>query len=190
MTDRIIEFSLNAYTGLLPFAWIALGVIIVILLPLAIFKRTRRFSGTIIFYASYLFGLTTWFLGAAITLSTWGWLALIIGFFLAGVGVVPIGILASFITLKSASLGISIIVMGIVTYACRMGGVALSVHDSDEYEKEFDKIHFRCQNCGAKYSASTEQVGKEGKCKKCGERLIVPDMGDFDLEEDPDVDKL
>ncbi len=176
MSDGIIEFSLNASTWLLPYAWIALGVIILILLPLAIFKRTRRFSGTIIFYASYLFGLTTWFLGAAITLSTWGWLALIIGLLLAGVGVVPIGILASFITLKSASLGISIIVMGIVTYACRMGGMALSANDSDETELEFD-VRFRCQNCGAKYSASTKQIGKEGECKKCGERLIVPDMG-------------
>jgi len=133
LSDGIIEFSLNVSTWLLPYAWIALGVIILILLPLAIFKRTRRFSGTIIFYASYLFGLTTWFLGAAITLSTWGWLALIIGLLLAGVGVVPIGILASFITLKSASLGISIIVMAQVTYACRVGGeAALSGYDSNE----------------------------------------------------------
>jgi len=182
MTDRIIEFSFNAYTWLLPFAWIALGVIILILLPLAIFKRTRKFSGTVIFFASYLFGITTWFLGAVITLSTWGWVALIIGLLIAGVGVVPIGILASFITLKSASLGISIIVMGIVTYACRMGGMALSANDGDETELEID-VRFRCQNCGAKYSASTEQIGKEGECKKCGESLIVPDMGDFDLEE-------
>ena len=59
-----------------------------------------------------------------------------------------------------------------------------------ETENEFDKIRFRCRNCEAKYSASTEQIGTEGKCKKCGESLIVPDMGDFDLEEDPDVDNL
>ena len=62
--------------------------------------------------------------------------------------------------------------------------------EGDDVEEEEYKIRFRCQNCGVKYSASTEQIGKEGECKKCGESLIVPDMGDFDLEEDPDVDNL
>lgn len=36
------------------------------------------------------------------------------------------------------------------------------------------EIHFQCPNCESKYSASVDKTGKEGKCKKCGKRLVVP----------------
>ena len=37
------------------------------------------------------------------------------------------------------------------------------------------KIHFKCLNCQAQYSASPEQVGKKGPCKKCGSLMTVPE---------------
>ena len=42
-----------------------------------------------------------------------------------------------------------------------------------------EEIHFSFKKCRAKYSAKPEQAGAEGKCKKCGERLLVPDISDF-----------
>jgi hypothetical protein len=75
---------------------------------------------------SWLFGLTTWTLGVAVTFATYGWIGLLIGLFLAGVGVVPIGIFAAFFfKIKSVSLGISMIVMTVVTIVSRGVGVAL-----------------------------------------------------------------
>lgn len=38
------------------------------------------------------------------------------------------------------------------------------------------KIHFQCPQCQAKYSALLGQVGKKGKCKKCGGAIEVPNQ--------------
>lgn len=125
MNEAIAEFCVMAYSILLPISWIGVAVVVLVLLPLAIFRASRSAAGTGMFYSSYLFGLTTWFLGAAVTFITWGWMGLIIGLLLAGVGVVPIGILAAFISLKEPSLGFSLIVMVIIVFACRIGGIVL-----------------------------------------------------------------
>jgi|LSQX01.2.fsa_nt_gb hypothetical protein len=126
MNESIAVFCVKAYSFLLPIAWIGVAGIVVVLLPLALFRSTRSFAGAGMFLASYLFGLTTWFLGAAVTFATWGWVALIIGVLLGGVGVVPIGILAAFITLGKPSLGFTLIVMTAIVIATRLGGIALT----------------------------------------------------------------
>lgn len=59
------------------------------------------------------------------TFVTWGWVGLLIGLFIAGVGVVPIGILAAFISLKEPTLGFSMIAMVVIVFVTRMGGMAL-----------------------------------------------------------------
>ncbi len=146
MSSSIIELSSKIYSVLLPLAWMALGLCIAILLPLSIFRKLRRYTGKAIYQASYLFGLTTWFLGATITLATWGWLALGIGLFLFGLGVVPIGILAAFITLKNSSMGFSLIVMSLVTYGCRILGNLIrfsALPQDDDYP---EKVEYQQQD--------------------------------------------
>ena len=125
MNEAIAAFCIKAYTFLLPISWIGVAIVAVILLPMALFKATRPAGGTGMYFSSYLFGLTTWFLGATITFVTWGWVGLIIGLIIAGVGVVPIGILAAFISLKEPALGFSLIVMVVIVFATRIGGMSL-----------------------------------------------------------------
>ena len=48
-----------------------------------------------------------------------------VGIFFFGVGVVPIGIFAAFFSVKSLSLGVSLIVMSLVVFAARGGGTVL-----------------------------------------------------------------
>ena len=36
------------------------------------------------------------------------------------------------------------------------------------------KIHFSCNECGTKFVATKEQIGKAGKCKNCGSPIAVP----------------
>ncbi len=114
MNEAIATFCVKAYTFLLPISWIGVALVVFILLPMALFKGTRPTAGTGMFFSSFLFGLTTWFLGATVTFVTWGWVGLIIGLIIAGVGVVPIGILAAFISLGEPTLGISLIVMVVI----------------------------------------------------------------------------
>ncbi|WP_147430974.1 hypothetical protein [Thiocapsa rosea] len=125
MNQVIAEFCVKTYSFLLPVAWVGIAIVVLVLLPMALFRATRPAAGTGIFFSSYLFGLTTWFLGATVTFVTWGWVGLLIGLFIAGVGVVPIGILAAFISLKEPALGFSLIVMLVIVFATRMGGMAL-----------------------------------------------------------------
>jgi hypothetical protein len=74
--------------------------------------------------ASYLFGATTWFLGAAVTFGSFGWIGLIFGLFIMGVGVVPLGIIGAFFKLGVTELGVSLCVMLVITLASRFAGVA------------------------------------------------------------------
>ena len=125
MIEKIVEASINAYQFLLPFASIAAVIAVVVLVPMAFFRSTRRASGKGFFFLSFLFGITTWLLGAAVTLIAWGWWGVIIGTFLFGVGVVPIGILAAFVSLNEPELGVSLIVMTLIVMASRFGGAVL-----------------------------------------------------------------
>lgn len=126
MSEFLFSLAMTVYSFALPLAWLALAVCVVVLLPMALFRVTRPYAGVGLFLASWIFGLTTWTLGAAVTFATYGWVGLIIGLFLFGVGVVPIGIFAAFVTLKSASLGFSLIAMLVVVIAARIGGMALA----------------------------------------------------------------
>ena len=74
------------------------------------FIRVRGFCAGIVSFLLFM---------SAIAFADWGCTAIIIGLLLGGVGVVPIAILASFISIGSLSMGLSIIVMSIVTIGAR-----------------------------------------------------------------------
>lgn len=114
--------SIKIYTFLLPISWIALAIVLFVLLPLAAWRKTRGVAGAGLFIASYIFGTTTWFLGAAATFNSFGWLGLIIGLLVLGVGVVPLGIIGAFFKMNIIDLGVSLCVMLVITLAARFAG--------------------------------------------------------------------
>jgi hypothetical protein len=124
MHEWIIDISLHVYTFLLPFSSMAFAIALLVLGPLAIWRKTRGAAGVGLFFISYLFGATTWFLGAAVTFGSFGWVGLIIGFFIAGIGVVPLGIIGAFFRLGINELGVSLCVMLVITLAARFAGAA------------------------------------------------------------------
>lgn len=124
MHDWIIETAISIYTFLLPFAWVALAVTVLVLLPMTAWHKTRAAAGVGLFVVSYIFGATTWFLGAAVTFGSFGWIGLIIGLFIFGIGVVPLGILGAFFKLGINDLGVSLCVMLVITLAARFAGAA------------------------------------------------------------------
>ncbi len=49
-------------------------------------------------------------------------------------------------------------------------------HDATEEESiptDGGKVHFTCDECGTKFTATKEQIGKSGKCNNCGAPIIV-----------------
>jgi len=49
-------------------------------------------------------------------------------------------------------------------------------HDATEESipsSDDGKIHFLCDECGTKFVATKEQIGKAGKCNNCGAPILV-----------------
>ena len=98
---------------------------VLIFLPLAIFKTTRGFSGMGMMYSSIVYGVTLWIWGFLLTYILWGGLALIIGLFLMGVGVVPIAMLATMFNGMWSVFG-QLIFLLFLTFGSRFFGAFLA----------------------------------------------------------------
>lgn len=144
----IFSFGAKASEVIAPYVWgvsIVLFFANIITLLWAIFPKARGVVSIILYLSSYVYGLAGWIYGFLITLVFWGWLAIIIGLFLAGVGVVPIGMLAS-IFHGRWDIFLTLLVLVIITYGTRMVAIALSeshenrkFEDSNKIEKNIDK---------------------------------------------------
>lgn len=105
---------------------LALVVCILILGPLALFRYTRPWAGIGYFIASYVFGLTGWFMGLLLTWMLWGGLAVFIGLVFLGVGVIPVAMLATLF--KGMWVEFGLLVLSIVlTFGLRVLGLYLTV---------------------------------------------------------------
>ena len=122
MREWVMELAVKAYTFTLPFYELALAIAIFVLLPLTIWRKTRGAAGAGLLITSYIFGLTTWLLSAAVTFGSFGWFGLIIGLLFLGVGVVPLAIIGAIFKLDNGGLALVLFVMVVVTFGARFGG--------------------------------------------------------------------
>lgn len=97
---------------------------VLVLLPLAIFPATRIWAGVGLIWSSYAFGATAWFMGLLTTWILWGGVAVVVGLFILGVGVVPIGLLALLVNGEWGAFGLLLGAI-VLTFATRAGGAAL-----------------------------------------------------------------
>lgn len=90
-----------------------------ILILLSLIRPSRGIASAGLSLASYVYGVTLWIWSFLFTLQTWGWIAVMIGFFLAGIGAVPIAMLAALTHGQWSILGQ--LVLGLVlTIGCRL----------------------------------------------------------------------
>ena len=122
MREWVMETAIKAYTFTLPFYELAMTVALFVFLPLALWHKTRNAGGVGLLVTSYVFGFTTWLLGAAVTFGSFGWFGLIVGLLVFGVGVVPLAIIGAIFKLDNWGLASVLFVMVIVTLAARFGG--------------------------------------------------------------------
>lgn len=74
---------------------LAILTCLLIFLPLSLVRRTRIWAANGFYLSSYLFGTLLFAYGCIVTYAVWGYVGLIVGLFLAGVGVVPVAYLAA-----------------------------------------------------------------------------------------------
>jgi hypothetical protein len=120
---RLLCVAINIYVFLLPFSSIAFAIALVVLLPLSAWSETTGAADNGLLIVSYIVGATTWFLGAAVTFGSFGWIGLIIGLFIFGMGVVPLVIIGVLFTLGVSELAVTLCVM-VITLATRFAGAA------------------------------------------------------------------
>src|SRR5438876_8829677 len=83
------------YPILATISGLTLLFVIGVLLPNAFFSAVPKFAGSGMFMASLIFGACAWTWSFLLTYMLWGWSGLLLGLFLAGIGVVPLAMLAT-----------------------------------------------------------------------------------------------
>ena len=91
--------------------------------PGAVPQDTRVWRGGVALWLfSWLVGLSTWLLGAAFTFGSFGWIGLIVGLLLFGIGVVPLGVFGAVWQGEPSFAGL-LLAMAAGTYAIRFCGI-------------------------------------------------------------------
>lgn len=176
LTFLLIRWGSGAAAIVIPYVNWASGIVfticLLLLLPLAIFKKTRGIAGVGLFISSYIFGLSTWLSGFLITYSLWGVLGVIIGVFLAGIGVIATAIIALLIHGEWSLFGIMLLNVALI-WGSRILGVYLAEKAENEKVEveilEEDTTNTQaerfCRECGKEISPTASF------CKHCGVKI-------------------
>src|SRR5260221_5949008 len=87
-SEKVLPWLLDA-------SRIAFDICVFVFLPLCIFKKTRPWAGLGYFLSSFLFVAVLFAFACIVCVQLCGYGALFVGLFLAGVGVVPVALLAA-----------------------------------------------------------------------------------------------
>jgi hypothetical protein len=128
----MVWFSTKALP-LLDSASLAALVFCVVVLPLSLFRRTRRWAGNVFYTLSYLFGTMLFAFACVVAYQNWGYGGLIIGLIFAGIGVVPVACLAALLHGQWSVLGQLAFVI-VTTFGIRSFGLYLLSKASSEEE--------------------------------------------------------
>ncbi len=110
--------SVHVLEYLIPFNNIVAMVCIVLLLPLAPFRKTRIVPAYGLYVASFVFGACVWMYGFIVTYEIWGVGGVFTGLMLGIVGIVPLGIIAA--SWNSEWVVVAGLIIGLVlTYGAR-----------------------------------------------------------------------
>jgi hypothetical protein len=139
---------------------------LVIWFPLAIPRRTRKVAGWLVTAVSiiWLFGL--WVAASLFVYATWHWTGLVIGWILAGIGVIPLAIMASLVTGQFHNAIVLTGWLAAVT-VLRFTGVFIYTkgtepRENDAAREPFDKLDPKCQTAEQSLTALAAQLETEG----------------------------
>lgn len=126
-----VWLSERVYPWLVILTAIAMFVVILVLLPLAIFRRTRAFAGGGIYLTSFVFGLTLWVWSLLVSYTLWGVKGIVVGLLLGGIGVVPIAILATLFHGMWSMVG-QLLLVTAITFGTRFLGIYVMTKSEDQ----------------------------------------------------------
>src|SRR5258706_7317412 len=101
---------------------IAFALVLFLFLPMALFRTTRATSASAMLLSSYVFGATLWVWALLLTYVLWGVIAVFVGLFVAGIGVVPIAMLATGFKGMWSTFG-ELVLLTVLTLGARFGSI-------------------------------------------------------------------
>ena len=105
--------------------WIVFMIDLFFLLPLSMLKKRKGISSIGFMISSYVYGITLWLWGLLLTYILWGGIAVFIGLFIVGIGVVPMAMIAT--TLESQwSIAGQLVLLAAFTFSSRIYGIHLA----------------------------------------------------------------
>lgn len=108
-------------------AWLCIGVIVFILLPLSLFKKFRAFTGTAIYIGSFVFGLLLFLFSLLTTWTMWGGFWAFIGLLGFGGLIVPFALVACL--LNGFWFGVGVVIgLLFLTWGARFAGLAIAMN--------------------------------------------------------------
>lgn len=108
-------------------------------LLLCIFRKFRIFAGTAIVYCSYILGIGLWVHSFFNTYSVFGIMGVIIGIFLAGVGVFVTGLI-SLLWIHKYSMFFGFVATGIFIFGMRYAGIYIATKEEERRYMESSVI--------------------------------------------------
>ncbi len=144
--------SLKILPTLTGFAAVTGGILIGPGFLFVVSRKTRPWLGMAMWLWSYLAGLALWMSSLLVVWQLWGLGAVIIGLFLAGIGVVPIAFLACLFKAEWGDL-LSLAISLVCVMASRGFGTYLSVKSEESVlcpscGLELNRAMRNCPNCG------------------------------------------
>jgi hypothetical protein len=100
-------------------------------------KRTRGAFGSYLYFLSFIIGAATWILSAITLYRIWGFIGFFIGLFIAGVGVVPVSMLAMAIH-GEWMLFSAVVVQLVLLFGCRFVAIAILENNAKREQREAD----------------------------------------------------
>jgi hypothetical protein len=131
----MIWFSNKALPWLSIASLCTIGICILVLSPLCIFRKTRPWAGLGFYYASFVFGVTLFAYSCLFVVSVWGIGGLVIGLIFAGVGVVPVALVAALLHAQWSVLG-ELALEIVLTFGTRFLGLWLSTISETQTDEQ------------------------------------------------------
>ena len=117
----MVWFYQQVYPHIWGFFELTLLANITAVTPALFQKRYRRTAGRIMYLSSYVFGIECWLASLGVCYALGGWILILIGVLLFGVGVVPLAILAGLFTAHWTVAGKIIAILILTLWSRELG---------------------------------------------------------------------
>jgi len=117
----MVWFYWHVYPHIWNFFVFTLFVNLTAVAPALFQRRYRRTAGKIMYVSSYVFGLECWLASLGICYVIGGWIMILVGILLFGVGVVPLAILGTLFTGRWVLMGKVIAILILAMWSRELG---------------------------------------------------------------------